>query len=152
MRTYREYQIAFDAELYDALVERAVDFWENYVVPGNPPEMERADSTTQRWVAERFPANVAPIERATDAEEALMREYLDAKNAKLEAEAALEQVETRLKLAIGELDESFVYHALRQRCLETLQGLAPRRLPRRRRRTETVRRNARALRENGSGR
>lgn len=107
MRTYREYQIAFDAELYDALVESAVDFWENYVVPGNPPEMERADPTTQRWVAERFPANVAPIERATDAEEALMREYLDAKNAKLEAEAALEQVETRLKLAIGERDGIF---------------------------------------------
>lgn len=107
MRTYREYQIAFDAELYDALVESAVDFWENYVVPGNPPEMERADSTTQRWVAERFPANVAPIERATDAEEALMREYLDAKNAKLEAEAALEQVETRLKLAIGDRDGIF---------------------------------------------
>ncbi len=69
--------------------------------------MERANPTTQRWVAERFPTNVALIERATDAEEALMREYLDAKNAKLEAEAALEQVETRLKLAIGERDGIF---------------------------------------------
>ncbi|MBQ9874494.1 MAG: YqaJ viral recombinase family protein [Thermoguttaceae bacterium] len=104
MTRYGEYLARADEELFETLVERAVDFWENHIVPGVPPEMERVDEATERWLLERFPNNVAPLDVATEAEERLMADYL-AKRAALDAaRTECEKSEFALKSAIGERD------------------------------------------------
>lgn len=102
--SFREYRVVADSELFDALVESAVDFWENHVVPGIPPEIEAVDETTKRWVAQRFPRNVEPLEAATPQEEQIMAKFLLRKDALEAAQKEYEQAETALKLAIGNRD------------------------------------------------
>lgn len=104
LRTYKEYAVHADQELFETLVERAVDFWNTYVIPGVPPQLEEVDETTKRWLAERYPRNVEPLAEASADEEAIMHEFIERKMALEEAQKSFDAIETRLKLAIGERD------------------------------------------------
>lgn len=104
LRTYREYKVVADAELFETLVASAVDFWQNHVEPGIPPEIGKVDDTTKRWINRRFPANVQPLETATPQEEQLMARYLARKDALETAQREFEQTEAALKIAIGDRD------------------------------------------------
>ena len=104
LKTYREYRVVADAELFDTLVDRAVAFWENNIVPGVPPEMNQVDDTTARWINRRFPRNVEPLATATPQEEQLMARYLARKQELDAAQRQFEQCEAALKLAIGDRD------------------------------------------------
>lgn len=104
LKTCKEYKINADAELFETLVERAVDFWENNVIPGVPPEIDRVDETTKQWLVQKFAYNVEPIEEATPHEERLMATYLARKEALEAAQEELNQVELALKMAIGDRD------------------------------------------------
>lgn len=102
--SYREYVIQADNELFDTLVARAVDFWENNVLKGNPPQIDYIDDTTSRWIKEHYSRNVAPMRQANEEEEALLVEYLQRKQRLAIAQKELEQTEIAIKLAIGEND------------------------------------------------
>lgn len=104
LRQYKEYKINADAELFATLVERAVDFWERFVVPGVAPEIDTVDETTARWVAQKFARNVEPMAEASPEEERVMAAYIAKKEALEAAQKELEQVEVELKLAIGDRD------------------------------------------------
>ena len=104
MNRYKEYLIRSDEELFETLVDRAVDFWENNVVPGIPPEIEQIDETTSRWIAERFPCNTEPMDDATVDEERVISDYLAKRSAFDLAREELEKTELALKLAIGDRD------------------------------------------------
>lgn len=104
LKQYKEYKINADEELFETLVERAVDFWENNVIPGVPPEIDYVDETTARWVAQKFARNVEPMAEASPEEERIMAKYLAKKEALETAQKELEQVEISLKMAIGERD------------------------------------------------
>lgn len=104
MRTYREYNIDANAELFEMLVERAVSFWQNNVLPGVPPEIEAVDDTTKEWLTARFPANVEPLATATDDEERIMETYLHRRAALELAQKEADAAEVALKMAIGERD------------------------------------------------
>ncbi|MDO4558809.1 MAG: YqaJ viral recombinase family protein [Planctomycetia bacterium] len=107
VRSYREYVIRPDRDLYEKLREMAIAFWENHVLPGVEPEIQSVDRTTERWIRERFPRNVRPLEQATSEEEVLIENYLSAREAAHQAERYLEQTETAIKLAIGDRDGMF---------------------------------------------
>lgn len=104
LKQYREYKIYADKELFETLVDRAVDFWETHVVPGVPPEIDYVDETTARWVAQKFARNVEPMNVATPQEERLLAKYLAQKEAFEAAQRELEQVELAIKMAIGDRD------------------------------------------------
>ena len=104
LKIYREYRVVADAELFETLVERAVAFWENHIVPGAPPEMNQVDDATARWINRRFPKNVEPLATATPQEEQLMARYLARKQELDAAQRQFEQCEAALKLAIGDRD------------------------------------------------
>ena len=104
LRNCREYNVIADQELYETLVECAVKFWENHVVPGIPPAIEQIDDTTKRWINRRFPSNVLPIEQANPQEEQAMAQYLLQKQALELAQRQFERAEAALKMAIGDRD------------------------------------------------
>ena len=104
LKRNREFTVIADAELFDALVERAVDFYENNVLTGTPPKMTTVDETTKRWIEQRYPQNVEPIESATPQEEQVMARYIARKDAFDAAQRELEEAEAALKLAIGARD------------------------------------------------
>lgn len=102
LHDYREYNVIADEELFEVLVESAVSFWNDHVLPGIPPELETIDDTTKRWIAQRFPRNVEPLEAATPQEEQIMARFLRRKEALEAAQKEFDQAETELKLAIGD--------------------------------------------------
>lgn len=104
LKSYKEFVVHADRELFETLVESAVDFWQNHVVPGVPPEINEIDETTKRWVVQQFPRNVEPLAVASYDEEQIMREFIDRKAALEAAQKEYEAVETALKLAIGARD------------------------------------------------
>lgn len=104
IKTVKEYRVTADAELFEVLVDRAVEFWENHVLPGVPPELTAVDESTTRWIQERFPRNVNPLAVATSDEEDLMTRYIAAKQLADDAQKGLEYVTAQLKLAIGDRD------------------------------------------------
>lgn len=104
MKTYKEYAVHADKELFETLVDSAVTFWESHVVPGVPPIVDDVDSVTERWVAERFPRNLEPLATATPDEENAMADYLRNKTLYEQAQANLQASETALKMAIGDRD------------------------------------------------
>ena len=104
LRQYKEFKVKSDKQLFDTLVERAVEFWEDHVVPGIPPEMDMVDDTTARWIVERYPRNTVPMEVATAEEEQVMERLIALQEKAKQAQAELESVENELKLMIGERD------------------------------------------------
>jgi putative phage-type endonuclease len=50
---YREYRIEHDAARYAAMVQKAVDFWHNHVVPRIPPEITEPDMATVDYYRRR---------------------------------------------------------------------------------------------------
>lgn len=103
----REYNIDFDSELYGLCYDRAVDFWENYVLPDVAPEQTNVGETFIRYVKEAFPRNVEPMAQATADEEAVMQSVIDAK---LKADAAAKEFElekAKAQAVIGDRDGLF---------------------------------------------
>ena len=101
--SFREYRVTADSELFETLVESAVDFWENHVVAGVPPEFE-VDDTTTRWIQKKYPRSLRSLEAATPQEEQVMARFLREKEEFENARKELERAEAELKLAIGDRD------------------------------------------------
>lgn len=98
----REYLIPFDAELFELCRQRAVAFWEDFVLTDTPPEQTGVGETFVRYVRERFPRNVEPIAEATADEEAVMEAVMTAKKRADEAAAEFELQKARMQALIGD--------------------------------------------------
>lgn len=98
----REYLIPFDGELFDICRERAVQFWNQYVVPDIAPPITEVGETFTNYVKEAFPRNNSPIAEATAEEEAVMEAVMEAKKRADEAEKAYEIEKARMQALIGE--------------------------------------------------
>lgn len=104
LRQYKEFRVNADKELFEALVERAVEFWEEHVIKGVPPQEETVDATTARWIQERFPKNINPLEIANEEEEQKIVKLIQAKQNLEKAQALYDNAENELKIAIGDRD------------------------------------------------
>lgn len=100
----REYLIPFDEELFDLCRERAIAFWDTYVVPDTAPEIDRAGEVFIGYVKQAFPRNIEPIAEATPDEEAVMEAVMLAKKRADEAAKAFELEKARMQAIIGNRD------------------------------------------------
>lgn len=100
---YRRYEIQRDHDLEEVLLERCEAFWRGNVLGGHMPALDGSDSAT-RYVAQRFPRNVAPLRTATDEERELARRLATARAATAAAEREQAEAENLLKAAIGEAE------------------------------------------------
>ena len=99
---YREYRIEHDAARYAAMVQKAVDFWEQHVVPKIPPEITEADAETVRYYKNRYPQHTPDKWAYSDESiDSLAAEYLQlTADNKLREERA-ETMKLKLIAAIG---------------------------------------------------
>lgn len=100
---YRRYEIQRDNDLESVLLERCEAFWSGNVLGGQMPALDGSDSAA-RYVAQRFPRNVAPLRTATDEELELARRLAAARAATAAAEREQAEAENLLKSAIGEAE------------------------------------------------
>lgn len=96
-RTIRVYpDLPFDAELFEALYERATHFWEQYVVPDCEPPIDGSDDAN-RFLRRKYP-NAGPLWLEDDSAEvaAWARQYQ--RGEALEAEGGLMKREAKNQL------------------------------------------------------
>lgn len=103
----REYSINFDPELFSLCRDRAIDFWERFVLTDTAPEQTSVGETFIRYVKEAYPKNLQPISEATADEEAVMQAVFEAK---LRADSASKEYElekAKAQAIIGDRDGLF---------------------------------------------
>lgn len=100
--SYAEYTIYRDEEIIEALRKAAVEFWENNVVPGIPPEDDTADETVVEFVRSQFPTDTAPEEAANEEEEKRVERYVRAKIALNKATCEYDAAKLAVQESIGE--------------------------------------------------
>jgi predicted phage-related endonuclease len=93
---FRIYRVPFDEEYFQALREMAEKFFTDYVTTETPPPPDGSEAWSD-FLKTRFPLERAPLLQATEADEALARQYL-------EADAMLEAAETAKRLARQQLE------------------------------------------------
>jgi putative phage-type endonuclease len=95
------YVIEASPEYQAEIAAFADTFWRDHVVEGNPPDP--GDSETARaWVLGRYPQGVLPPRPADDAETAVVRSYLKAKDAEEKAHKAVTAARNLLLLKAGD--------------------------------------------------
>ncbi|GHT17545.1 hypothetical protein FACS1894189_3610 [Planctomycetales bacterium] len=94
---YREYCVKHNQERYDAMISRAIDFWEQHVVTGNEPPITEPDSDTIRYYRSKYPAHESGkwIE-ATNEVETLAKKITESQFRFKEAEHDFETYKTQM--------------------------------------------------------
>lgn len=106
---FKTKQIEFDAELFDAMVEAAKDFWENHVMTDTPPKVSANDDETlsemfssdSDFIIELYPIDEKSEAATIDFENkvALIKE-LEAQKSDIDKE--IKQHKNDLKMVIGD--------------------------------------------------
>ena len=99
--TFRIYEVPFDQELEELLLERAEKFWNKCVLADIPPQAQDS-ARAQAYLKKRFPRELGLVRQATAADLELMQEYKEIERRKLEAEKEFDSAKLRLELAIGD--------------------------------------------------
>ena len=97
---YGEYLVKRDDELIAKMRERAVEFWNEHIVPAVPPECDTVDETVCEYVRQRYPDDLGTTEVANEEGNVLVKNYILAKADKERAEAVYEAAKTKLQLVI----------------------------------------------------
>lgn len=100
---WREYDIAWDAELAGMLLDAAREFWDTYVAPDVQPPIDGSELASE-YLKRKFPRNSGKMLPAPAGSLALVREY---SAASAEEKAAKERKETAgnaLRALIGDAD------------------------------------------------
>lgn len=97
----RPVRVDFDAELYDALEQAAVRFWNDHIAAGVEPEPDGSEAY-RRHLSERFPKHVEMELVATPEQALLVDELRAAELARVAAEVHEREVENRVRTAMGE--------------------------------------------------
>jgi putative phage-type endonuclease len=79
----------------------AEQFWQEHVLKHVPPPIEAGESW-RKYLAKSWPANLEPIARATETEEALAQRYFAAREGAVEAHTKAEALEHQLKDVIAD--------------------------------------------------
>jgi putative phage-type endonuclease len=90
-----------DQALIDALEAMAVDFWQNHVLAGVPPEVDGTDAY-RRYLAERHPRELVAEVVATPEQQLLVDELRGATDAEKTAGAHKALVENRIRDSMGD--------------------------------------------------
>jgi predicted phage-related endonuclease len=104
LRQYKEFLVHNDKELYDLFIERCVEFYQNHVLAGNPPEITQVDETTRNWLTAKFDRNTEPIATATENEEKIMVAYIRSREELRIAQEKHDKNDLALRVAIANRD------------------------------------------------
>ena len=94
-------RIERDQDLIDDLIEAAVDFWEQLILRGIPPDIDGTDAY-RRFLQERFPREEVEERVATAEQVLLLDEWHRAAQAYKAAETHKKLVENRIAEAMGD--------------------------------------------------
>lgn len=95
---FEVYEIARDKDTIDWIVNNLVDFWQNYIIPGNPPLANRNDS---KFLTDKFPIDNGEIIESTEAHSDLIREYNNLKLIIDKSSKRKDDISNQLKQFIG---------------------------------------------------
>ena len=98
---YREYSFAYDAELWNLLLECATKFWRDHVEKRSPPDIENTDSTAL-YIKRKYSRPSLPLRSATDDEYLLINEYMRKKSDADELDNEIETLKLKIQSAIGD--------------------------------------------------
>ena len=98
---FRVYTVRRDESLERDIVARLVEWWERHVVAGIEPDITDSEGT-RRWLAQRFPLDVAPPLKADHVAEGWANRLASARAALAVAEEQKAIAENNLKALIGD--------------------------------------------------
>lgn len=96
----RVYHVARDRELEEILLAKATEFYERYMLGDEQPTVQ--GTTVLEYIRGKYPRAVLPLREATDNERALAESLRIARRQLAVLTGSCDQIETRLKLAIGD--------------------------------------------------
>lgn len=99
----RTYTIHRDLEAERVMLERVEEWWRRYIVGDEVPEIGHADDSAE-WLRQAFPRNRADVRPATAEEMAWLSEYTDLRIAEKIMSPRREELENKIKAAIGDRD------------------------------------------------
>ena len=100
---FRIYTVRRDRETESMLLEVGEQFWQDCVIGGAEPTIVSTD-TAKAYLKKRFPRGNGVMREPTPDERALIMEYARAREAAKAAETLKDNLEIRIKAAIGEDD------------------------------------------------
>lgn len=95
------YDVPFDVELFEALVDVAQQFWNDHVATGLPPPVDASESYAA-YLASRFPRGASPLLSATSEMTSWVEKLRRAREIKAAAEQEEAEAINHLKAAIGD--------------------------------------------------
>lgn len=98
---YREYTVEHNKKLEHRLVQMAMDFWAEHVVPGIPPECDGSEQYA-RYIEGLYPQEQAEMKAATSDITELLEKYWYHFTAMKDAEQFAEEYKNRIKAVIGD--------------------------------------------------
>jgi putative phage-type endonuclease len=97
---YYEFPVAFDPELFALEVQLAIDFWQNHVLAGVPPEASTPEDDAVR-LALTYPQHSTEMLPATPEANEIARELYEAQQQKKQWEQRVTELHNRMKTLIG---------------------------------------------------
>jgi predicted phage-related endonuclease len=104
IRDTRIYRIDFKPELYNAMIQKCVEFYETFVENRLEPPLDMVTETTKRYINHRFPPKEiedTPVE-ADEYAERLASQLVAARTRRVEQEQQEEILKAQLQMALGE--------------------------------------------------
>ena len=98
---YRVYRVQRNQPLIDALADLGARWWEEHIVRGVPPAVDGSESA-RRWLARRYPREMAPLLQSTPTIDALAAQLRDARARREAAEEEESTARHQLQALIGE--------------------------------------------------
>lgn len=100
---FRIYTIHRDIELETTIIERLLEWWDNYIVKNQEPEVDSSESCAE-YLAAKYPRNFKPLKQADETTEQLLSRLAEVKNHLKSFEEQEEAIKNLLKNYIGDAD------------------------------------------------
>lgn len=100
---FRIYTIHRDIELETTIIERLLEWWDNYIVKNQEPEVDSSESCAE-YLAAKYPRNFKPLKQADETTEQLLSRLAEIRDHLKSYEEQEEAIKNLLKNYIGDAD------------------------------------------------
>lgn len=109
---YRQFKVARDEELIEALIELEKDFWVNRVLAGDPPDVDGSLASTElikkMYIDNAEIRDKSEVIELSESDEELIRQYEEGRAMEKEGKALKDEAGNKLKKKIGDFQVSYV--------------------------------------------
>lgn len=99
------YELARDQTDIDLIVKAVDTFWHDHVIPGVPPETDAHQATT--YATKHLPASVGDMTEVSDEVKRTLLDIADLKESRKGIDELLDQLENRVRSALGDCTEGY---------------------------------------------